>query len=96
MCAKRYKWVKQGENPKITITPMHQNLVPNNNDAQNTTKYGFLLRPDAQIVALRARCVRTVLKAPPLISRRHPLVHRFNVSECCENEQSHPQGHVKG
>ena len=44
---------------------MHQNLLPNNNDAQSTTKYGFLLRPDAQIVALRAHCTRTALKAPP-------------------------------
>ena len=32
---------------------MHQNPLPNNNDAQSTTKYGFLLRPNAQIVALR-------------------------------------------
>ena len=44
---------------------MHQNLLPNNNDAQSTTKYGFLLRPGAQIVALRAHCTRTALKAPP-------------------------------
>ena len=43
---------------------MHQNLLPNNNDAQSTTKYGFLLRPGAQIVALRAHCTRTALKAP--------------------------------
>ena len=42
---------------------MHQNLLPNNNDAQSTTKYGFLLRPDAQIVALRVHCTCTALKA---------------------------------
>ena len=29
-------------------------------------KYGFLLRLDAQIVALHAHCTRTVLKAPPM------------------------------
>ena len=37
---------------------MHQNLRPNNNDAQNTTKYGFLLWPDAQIVAVRTHCTQ--------------------------------------
>ena len=41
-------------------------ILPNNNDAQSTTKYGFLLRPDTQIVALRAHCTHTALKAPPL------------------------------
>ena len=30
-----------------------QNLLSNNNDAQSITKYGFLVRPDAQVVALR-------------------------------------------
>ena len=29
------------------------------------SKYGSLVRPDAQIVALRAHCTRTALKAPP-------------------------------
>ena len=33
--------------------------------APSITKYGSLVRPDAQIVALRAHCVRTALKAPP-------------------------------
>ena len=46
---------------------MHQNLLPDNNDAQSTTKYGFLLRPEAQIVALRAHYTRSALKAPPLV-----------------------------
>ena len=44
---------------------MHQNLLSNNNDAQSTTKYGFLLQPNAQIVALHANCTRTTLKVPP-------------------------------
>ena len=46
---------------------LHQNLLPNNNDAQSTTKYGLILRPDTQIVALH--CTRTALKAPP---KNHP------------------------
>ena len=32
----------------------HQNLLSNNNDAQSITKYGFLVRPNAQVVALHA------------------------------------------
>ena len=44
---------------------MHQNLLPNNNDAQSTTKYGFLLWLNAHIVALHAQCACTALKAPP-------------------------------
>ena len=34
--------------------------------APSISKYGSLVRPDAQIVALRAHCARTALKAPPL------------------------------
>ena len=52
---------------------MHQNLLSNNNDAQNTTKYGFLLQPKAQIVALRAHCTRTALKAPPEAVKRQDV-----------------------
>ena len=33
--------------------------------APSISKYGSLVRPDAQIVALRAHCTRTALKAPP-------------------------------
>ena len=71
-----WKWVKTvckkvemgeiGRTSKNAISPMHQNLVANNNDAQSTTKYGFLLQPDSQIVALCAHSPRTALKAPPL------------------------------
>ena len=56
---------------------MHQNLLPNNNDAQSTTKDGFLLRPDAQIVALRAHCART---ARALRLRRPPIGGKEGVS----------------
>ena len=45
-----------GETGENAISPMHQNLLPNNNDARSTTKYGFLLQMDAQIVAVRAHC----------------------------------------
>ena len=34
--------------------------------APSISKYGSLVRPDAQIVALRAHCARTALEAPPL------------------------------
>ena len=70
MCAKKSKWVKQGEHSNAR-SPMHQNLLSNNNDAQSTTKYGFLLRPHTQIVALRAHCTRTALKAPPQNQKIH-------------------------
>ena len=33
-----------------------QNLLSNNNNAQSITKYGFLVRPRAQIIALCVRC----------------------------------------
>ena len=33
--------------------------------APSISKYGSLVRPDAQIVALRPHCARTALKAPP-------------------------------
>ena len=53
---KGWKWVKLGENPKMP-SPMwkkHQNLLSNNNHAQSITKYGSLVRPNTQIVALCA------------------------------------------
>ena len=56
MCAKKVEMGETGWTSKNAISPMHQNLLPNNNDAQSTTKYGFLPRPDAQIVALRTHC----------------------------------------
>ena len=52
---------------------MHQNLLPNNNDAQSTTKCGFLLRPDAQIVALCANCTPTARALR--LRRPHNLIH---------------------
>ena len=63
---KGWKWVKLGENPKNATSPMwkkHQNLISNNNDAHNITKYGFLVRLDAEVVALRSRS--------PLKPRKH-------------------------
>ena len=33
--------------------------------ATSISKYVSLVRPDAEIVALRAHCTRTALKAPP-------------------------------
>ena len=42
--------------------------------APSITKYGSLVRPDAQIVALRAQCARTALKAPPLSKNNNDRV----------------------
>ena len=60
-----WKKVEMGETgsaSKNATSPMHQNLLPNNNDAQSTTKYGLLLRPNAQIVALRLKRVHCPLQ----------------------------------
>ena len=48
-----------GGKSKNDIFPMwkkHQNLLSNTNDAPSITKYGSLVRPDAQIVAPCAHC----------------------------------------
>ena len=55
LCTKRCKWVKLGENAIFPMWKKHQNQLSNNNDAQSITKYGFVIRPNAQIVALRLR-----------------------------------------
>ena len=56
MFAKKVQMCETGRTSKKARSPKYQNLLPNNNDAQSTTKYGFLLRPllrpNAQIVAL--------------------------------------------
>ena len=59
-----------GWKPKYATSPMqkkHQNLRSNNNDAHSITKYGFLVRPNAQIVALRAHCA----KGAPSVEGHH-------------------------
>ena len=45
MCEKGWKWVKLGENATSPMWKKHYNL-------QSITKYGSLVRPDAQIAAL--------------------------------------------
>ena len=57
MFEKGWKWVKLGENAISPMWKRHQNLPSNNNDAQSITKYGFLVRPHAQLVVLCAHCV---------------------------------------
>ena len=44
--------MKLGENAISPMWKKHENLLSNNNDAQSITKYGFLVRPHTQIVAL--------------------------------------------
>ena len=56
MCEKGWNRVKLGENAISPMWKKHQNLLSNNNDAQSITKYGVLVRPHAQIVALRTHC----------------------------------------
>ena len=68
-CVKRgemeRKWVKLGENATSSMWKKHQNLPSNNNDAQSIAKHGFLVRPNAKMIAPRAHCMCTVLKSPP-------------------------------
>ena len=53
---------KGGQNQKSKPT-LRVTMMPLG--APSISKYGSLVRPDAQIVALRAHCARTALKAPP-------------------------------
>ena len=82
MYKKGWKWVKLGENAIHPAWKKHSNLLVNNNDAQSITKYGFLVRPHAQIVALCAHCVRAALKDRPLIYQ--PLLS----ADACQRENS--------
>ena len=66
MCEKGWERVKLGENAISTMWKKDQNLLSNNNDAQSIIKYGFLVWPHAQRIALRVHCVRTALEAPPI------------------------------
>ena len=66
-CEKGWKWVKVGEIQKCHTPNVEEasKPMPGANDAPSITKYGSPLRLDAQIVALRPHCARTVLRAPP-------------------------------
>ena len=57
--------MKLAETPIFAMWKKHQNLTSNNNNSQSVTKYGFLVGPDAQIVALPEHCTRTALTPPP-------------------------------
>ena len=69
MCEEGWKWVRLGENAISPLLKKHQNLLSNKNDGQSITKYGFLVWPHAQIVALCMHSVCTLralrLKGPP-------------------------------
>ena len=58
MCEKGWKGMKLSENTISPTWKKHKNLPSNNNDAHSITKYGSLVRPGAQIVALRAHCAK--------------------------------------
>ena len=73
-CEKGWKWVKVGENPKMPYPPCGRSIktyARGNNDAPSITKYGSLVRPNAQIVALRAHCA----KGAPMTD--HPKRHQI-------------------
>ena len=53
---------KGGQNQKAK-PPLGVAMMPLG--APSISKYGSLVQPDAQIVALRAQCARTALEAPP-------------------------------
>ena len=55
--------MKQGEHPKMPDPQCIKTYYQTKMMPKSTTKYGPLLRPNAQIVALRAHCTRTTLKA---------------------------------
>ena len=59
---------KGGQNQK-SKRPLGVTMMPLG--ATSISKYGSLVRPDAQIVALRAHCTRTALKAPPYSHQNH-------------------------
>ena len=64
--------MKVGENPKMPYPPCGRSIKTygrGNNDAPSVTKYGSLVRLDAQIVALCPHCARTALRAPPMALR---------------------------
>ena len=55
-----------GLTSKNAISPMHRNLLSNNNDAQSATKYGFPLWPNAHLVAPRTACELRLRRPPRL------------------------------
>ena len=63
---------KGGQNQK-SKPPLGVTMMPLG--APSISKYGSLVRLDAQIVALRAQCARTALKAPPMYIHDHDHVH---------------------
>ena len=48
----------QSKNDIFPLSKKHQNLFSSTNDTPTITKYGSLVRPYAQIVALRAHCAK--------------------------------------
>ena len=54
--------------------------------APSISKYGSLVRPHAQIVALCVHCARTALKAPPINQRR--LMQSAHNEGCHSGEKS--------
>ena len=60
-CEKGWKWVKVGENPKMPYPPCGRSIktyARGNNDAPSITKFGYPVRLDTQIVALRPHCAK--------------------------------------
>ena len=59
-CEKGWKRVKLGENPKMPHPHCGRSIktcCQTTNDAQNITKYGFLVRPNAQMRLMPPLCL---------------------------------------
>ena len=56
--------------------------------APSISKHGSLVRPNAQIGALRAHCARTALSVPPLSAMPYP-----SKNPCCHVSTDIPQMH---
>ena len=97
-CEKGWKWVEMGENPKMPYPQCGRsikNYARGNNDAPSISKHGSLVRPDAQIVALRthyAECAQSSSWPTPLPQFWGALL------TCCEMHRqvrySGPWGHM--
>ena len=77
---------KEGEQNQKSKPTLGVTMMPLR--APSITKYGSLVRPDAQIVALRAHCARTALKAPPKTTAtpKHGFCAANAPNFCCSQE----------
>ena len=85
--------MKQGEHPKMPDPQCIKTYYQTTMMPKVPQKYGFLLQPNTQIVALRAHCTRTALKAPPKLSS---FEHSARGAEEGKIQQYHSQSSNRG